>query len=306
VPANPLQPNPPSWTILIHYPLVATNVRILCEKEGWRSRGGSLLQTFRAVRLVYQTEGFKGMYRGGEVYLLHQSAREGLRYLMGLCVDGCLRDRPPAEPEPSPGSAAVALRQTLRNQAFWLRVCVKYAIDLLCYPVLLASTRGVLLKGSSPFEALQKVRHWSLLDGTASLWNGATCHLLSIAADEAMELVVGVCIDRTDGVALADKFLIKASAMTVLGVLTTPITHVGTIQRCQSAAVEGLIDCRPLGDVLGSLPWRGLFYQLVIFSGLLVLNVTVLQWKAEIAVQEEQQAELQQRRQQTVEKAEDE
>ncbi|CAE7877220.1 VSR7, partial [Symbiodinium necroappetens] len=108
----------PSPLQLASYPLVANNVRLLCDEEDrLRPRASSLTASFRRLRHTYSCEGLRGLFRGGHLYMLHQVLRDGLRRVVGG------RDRRSAS-----------------------RLLMKYSIDVVCYPILLASTRVVMLK----------------------------------------------------------------------------------------------------------------------------------------------------------------
>ncbi|CAE7250714.1 unnamed protein product [Symbiodinium pilosum] len=82
------------------------------------------------------------------------------------------------------------------------RLALKYGIDGLCYPVLLASTRVVMLKSE---ELLLSGRE----EGLWSLFGGLFASLLSTALEEAMEIFVGMCVDHGSADP-ADKLVLKA------------------------------------------------------------------------------------------------
>lgn len=287
---NPLAVSYPSPTLLLHYPLFATNVKVLCDRSDWRNRKqSSLAATINALRGTYQAEGALGLYRGGHLYLLHQGARDLLRLvadaLIGLVERG-LRPRRLAEPETEPEAELRSGAEEDQKQSKWvyrLRMVTKYAIDAACYPILLASTRAILLHGDNQ-GTVQRMRLWSSKEGLPSLWSGLLASLLSTALDEAMDVVLAWCIEycsaETD-VDVADRLLLKASGSSVVSIFTAPINYVGVIQRCQSN-VPGLLEPSPLSEAVASLPWRSSAYQLVMFGGIMALNVRLIQWKTEL------------------------
>lgn len=308
-PPNPLVWAYPSPYMLLHYPLFATNVRILCEKDGWKAPSGqsSLVTTIASLRLTYRTEGLRGLYRGGHLYLLHQSSREAFRFCACRLVDRytaaeraekalALLDK---ERSPNKDAKEITERVTNAERAlaaknaerwfYWTKMLVKYAIDVVCYPILLASTRGIVATGE-PRATLQRLRLWSQAEGALSLFNGLSCSLVSTALDEAMEIGLAACIDRFSTgseLELADKVLLKASALSVASIFTSPFNYIGVIQRCQSS-LPGLLAFSPIWQTAKSLPWRGSFYQFVLFASIFALNVKMVQWKLEMQADDDE------------------
>lgn len=283
--------------MLLHYPLFATNVKILSEKDGWKAPAAqsSLITTIASLRLTYETEGLLGLYRGGHLYLLHQVLRESLRFGTGRCVgllEPTLRKRwekrQALEDEAAAAEAEVAFSRWL----YWAKMMAKYAIDIVCYPILLASTRTVILK-NQPHDTFQRMCLWGRADGPLSLFNGLTCSLASTALDEAMDIGLASCIDRFSAgteLELADKILLKASAISVVSIFTAPFNYVGVIQRCQSSLPD-LLAFSPMLRTVYNLPWRSSFYQFFLFSSILALNVKMVQWKLEMKAEDDEEAE---------------
>jgi len=263
----------PSPLQLVHYPLVANSVRLLCEERPRASLAASL----GLLRQTYRLEGLKGLFRGGHLYLLHQVLRDSCRRLAEeslLLLEARLGMRPLAEEG-----------ESLRRKRYLGRLFVKYWIDGLFYPVLLASTRIVMLKSEE--STWKSVQEWCREEGIWSLFSGLTASLLSTAFEEAMELILGACVDRSKGnVDVADKLVLKACGSSVASVFTSPINYVSVIQRCQSPSLPGFTKPRPLGGIIWALPWRSSFNQLVLFSGILGLNVRLIQWKIELQEEE--------------------
>jgi len=258
---NPLLVSYPSPMLFLQYPLFATNVKVLCEKDDGRMRKqSSLAGTFLSLRLVYRTEGLPGLYRGAPLYLLHQLARDGLRLLAGRCL---------GRREGAGGHR--------------LRLAARYAIDVLCYPLLLASTRAIILRDDTE-STWQRVCCWCAEEGVLSLFSGLTSSLLSTALDEIMDLVLEGCVERCatgTEVSATDKLMLKACSTSVASVLTAPANSVGVVQRCQSP-LPGLVPPAPLWRTLRSLPWLSTFYQFLMFGGILGLNVKLIQLKLEM------------------------
>lgn len=293
---NPLAVTYPGITTLLNYPLFVTNVKLLCEnrvqksKDGWspsnhQSSSSSIQATFRSLRHTFRSEGFRGLYCGAHLYVLHLSLKEGLRFLSDRGVRALKRHT-----ASTAGSGEGEEVDTSREDRWWwrLRMVVKYMIDAVCYPVILTATRGIVLRGS-PQNIWQHVCTWKQEEGMLSLFSGLTSSLLSTACDEAMDMLLAVCIDRYavgTNVDIADKLLLKASGSSVVSIFTSPINYVGVIQRCQSQ-LPGLLEPGPLLQVIWSLPWWSSFNQLLIFSGILALNVKVTQWKLELKAEEE-------------------
>mmetsp|Transcript_41691 Transcript_41691/g.116161 ORF Transcript_41691/g.116161 Transcript_41691/m.116161 type:complete len:321 (-) Transcript_41691:220-1182(-) len=300
---NPLAVSYPSPVMLLQYPLLATNVRLLCEQDGWRVRkqSSSLATTFLALRLTYQTEGLAGLYRGADLYLLHQIARDALR----LLADRCLRGQEglgggssgAAAPEGSDGSkgtASAAIQQsggepqeggpfTYGGIHRWLRLAAKYFIDAVCYPLLLASTRAVLLHDDAR-SIWRQLCLWSEAEGVLSLFGGLASSLASTALDEAADVLLDACIERCAAgseLGSVDRLMLKACSSSVASVLTAPFNYVGVIQRCQSR-LPGLPSPSPLWGTVRSLPWMSSLYQLVMFGGILALNVKMIQLKLQL------------------------
>eukprot|EP00405_Crypthecodinium_cohnii_P022341 CAMPEP_0206477280 /NCGR_PEP_ID=MMETSP0324_2-20121206/35262_1 /ASSEMBLY_ACC=CAM_ASM_000836 /TAXON_ID=2866 /ORGANISM="Crypthecodinium cohnii, Strain Seligo" /LENGTH=292 /DNA_ID=CAMNT_0053953161 /DNA_START=59 /DNA_END=935 /DNA_ORIENTATION=- len=237
---GPLVVSYPSPFMFLSYPVFAANVRILCQKDSWRNRGSSsLATTFQFIQKTYAQEGVRGVYRGGLFYLLHTT----LRVFEG-------RSKNEANIVTSNGagntSTSVSGDITMTKKGYRARLLTKYLIDAVCYPVLLVSTRFIIV------------------------WILAAC--------------IEYCSQGTD-VELADKVLLKASGSSVVSVLTSPVNHLGVIQRCQSEC-RGLLEPEPISELLSSLPWKGTLYQVFLFGGVMALNVRLVQWK--IILQQEE------------------
>lgn len=302
---NPLAWNYPSPALMLHYPLFATNVKILTETDGWKAPRGqsSLMATISSMRLAYLTEGPAGLYRGGDLYLVHQVSREALRLLSDRCfrlLEPGLRRRwqasqdvNPAEtatetvPEASSTSTAsesLAVAKRCADRWFWWsRTFTKYLIDVVVYPMLLASTRVIILR-TDPQGTWDRLRLWCREEGSLSVYSGLTCSLVSTAFDEVADFALTMCIDRYSSgqdLELAEKVLLKASAASVVSVFTSPFNQIGIIQRCQSS-IPGLIPVGPISRTIQNLPWKGSFFQLILFTGIFALHVKLLQLKLEV------------------------
>jgi len=261
------------------------------------------MATISSMRLTYLTEGPAGLYRGGDLYLLHQVSRELLRLLSDRCfrvVEPGLRRRwqaledvkpadaaPEAVPEASSASSASEALAIAKRCAdrwlWWSRTLTKYLIDVVAYPMLLASTRVIILR-TDPQGIAERVRLWCREEGSLSVYNGLTCSLVSTAFDEIADFVLSTCIDRYGAgqdLELTEKVLLKASAASVVSVFTSPFNQIGIIQRCQSS-IPGLIPLGPISRTLQNLPWKGSFFQLILFSGIFALHVKLLQLKLEV------------------------
>jgi len=282
----------------LQYPLFAVNVKMLCEKDGWRSRkNSSLANTILALRLTYQTEGWGGLYQGVHLHLAHQATRCALGLLTSRCVrlaeqayttrgtDSGTRTQPgPAAPTSEQEEVQLSGREGLfvwDVHHLWLGL--KYVIDLCCYPILLASTRAIILRDDG-MNTWQRLQLWCNHDGVWSLFSGATASLLSTACDEVMDAVLGACIDHcavNSELGSTDKLTLKACSSSVASVLTAPLNHVGVIQRCQSC-ISGLVWPTPLWGTVRKLPWLSTFYQFLLFGGILAVNFRLIQLKLEL------------------------
>merc|ERR1712113_1056509 len=97
-------------------------------------------------------------------------------------------------------------------------------------------------------------------------------------------MLLAVCIDRcSEGMELElpEKLLLRASGASLVGIVTAPINYVGVIQRCQST-LPGLLAPWPLWETVRNLPWRGSFYQFLVFGGILMLHIKLVQLKIEL------------------------
>lgn len=133
-------------------------------------------------------------------------------------------------------------------------------------------------------DTCQQMRLWSTDEGKFCIFNGLTTTLINTALDEVMEVALSACIETCamgSQLELSDKLILKATALSVTSIFTAPVSYLGLIQRCQSDQTAGLLTPRPVFDILSCLPWRSSFYQLVLFSGLLALNVRLIQFKIE-------------------------
>jgi len=273
-------------------------VKMLCEKDGWRSRKqSSLRNTIDALRLTYQTQGWGGLYQGVHLHLAHQASRCALGLLARRCVtlaeqayttlgtdSGTLTEAGLAVStsdqegvQPSGGESIFVWNV----HHLWLGL--KYVMDLFCYPILLASTRTIILRDDG-MNTWQRLRLWCNHDGVSSLFSGATASLLNTAVDEVMDAVLGACIDHcavNSELGSTDKLTLKACSSSVASVLTAPLNHVGVIQRCQSC-LPGLVWPTPLWGTVRKLPWLSTFYQFLLFGGILAVNFKLLQLKLEL------------------------
>jgi len=287
---SPLAVSYPSPMLVMNYPLVVTNVKNLCQKGSRKS--SSLAGTIRVLRETYDTYGLPGLYKGCHLYLLHQAIRDMLRMAAESCI-GLVERRLGWTPflRPALQDSDETPEVQHRRNRFLSRLAVKYCIDGLCYPVLLASTRIVVLKSEE--STWQRLCNWCQEEGLLSLFGGVAASLLSTALEEAMEMILAACIDRSahsSNVDLADKLVLKACGGSVVSVFTAPINYVGVIQRCQSK-LPGLPEPRPLWSTVKGLPWRGSFNQLLLFGGMLALNVRLVQWKLELQAEAEEDEE---------------
>lgn len=296
---EPLAVSYPSVTLLLQYPLIAANVRVFCDKDSFRSRGNSSLATgFVSINKVYKQEGVFGVYRGAHLYLMHQAVRDVLRMLAERTirwVEGAKEDQDERqEAKPSSGGGggpptSIERRFPLNRPGYRWRLAAKYLIDSMCYPIILASTRYVILYGEGR-STWDHMCQWRLEEGLISLFSGLAASLLSSALDEVMDNVLEYCIDycaSDSEIDLADKLLLKGSGSSVVSILTSPVNYIGIIQRCQSR-ITGLLDPQPLPELVCTLPWRGTLYQFVIFGGIMALNVRLVQWKIQLQREQDQ------------------
>lgn len=306
---NPLAVEYPSPFFLLNYPLVLTNVKMLCEKERGKSRPSSLTATWLSIQHAYKTEGVLGLYHGGHIYLLHQVCRGGLRWATDRCLAvlerrGLLGLGPPplenAPLAPPEAAASAAAEKSSAEEArerlrYRVRTAAKYVIDAACYPILLTSTRGVVLR-ADPSGTWERVCFWCSREGAQSLFRGVTASLASAGCDEAMEVALSSCMDVCTSAAgaeleMTDRLMLGATAQSVLSFFTAPINMVGVIQRCQSSLIPGLPEPRDLWETVKDLPWRSFCYQLLVFSGVLALQIRLVQMKMEegLAVQDREE-----------------
>eukprot|EP00933_Yihiella_yeosuensis_P025428 TRINITY_DN19751_c0_g1_i1.p1 TRINITY_DN19751_c0_g1~~TRINITY_DN19751_c0_g1_i1.p1 ORF type:complete len:332 (-),score=47.50 TRINITY_DN19751_c0_g1_i1:535-1530(-) len=294
---SPLAVSYPSPMLLLNYPLVVSNVTVLAanHKDNVRKPGSSgLAATIRLLKLMYEAEGFKGLYRGGHLYLLHQGLRDLLRFFSDRCIGFLERTcSNPATKDSacqqaiSPGSELDIVEPQIVRRRYLSRLAIKYCIDGLCYPVLLASCRAIVLANDEE-STVDRMRLWWQEEGLWSLFGGLTASLLSSALEEAMEMMLSVSIDKAahgSNVDVSDRLVLKACGGSVVSIFTAPINYVGVIQRCQSK-LPGLLEPRPLLPIITRLPWRGSFHQLLMFGGILAINVRLIQWKIQLQAQE--------------------
>lgn len=281
--ANPLAVTYPSPQILFNYPLLATNVKLLCDKDSKLRAQSSLTTTIKSLRTTFHTEGIWGLYHGVHLYMLHQGIRDAFRFFTDRCIRQVEKSFPTRE------SVAQGEQKTSTGAGLYrVRMFAKYVIDAICYPVLLASTRSIVLRHDSR-STWEFLKLWRNEEGALSLFQGVTASLLSSAVDEAMELVLSGSIDRCSAgcnIETADKLLLKVSSSSVVSIFTSPINYVGVIQRCQST-LPGMLTPSPLWDTVYSLPWKSSLYQFVMFGGILALNVRLIQWKLELQAQDD-------------------
>lgn len=280
---SPLAVACPSPLLLLNYPLVVSNVKVLNEKiKGTRPKT-SLAATIRLLRETYTSEGVLGLYKGGHIFLLHQAIRDGMRFVVDRGLRALERrlgwkkwDAEDIEPKS-------------KRRRFLVRLALKYSIDSLCYPVLLVSTRTIIKNDQE--TSWQSVCTWSREEGLLSLFAGLTASLISMAVEEAMEMILAYCIERHakgNQLDVSDKLVLKACGSSVLSVFTSPVNHVGVIQRCQSR-LPGLPEPRSVASIVRGLPWRGSFNQLLLFGGILTLNVRLIQWKLQMQAENEEE-----------------
>jgi len=232
-----------------------------------------------------------GLYQGAHLYLLHHVVRDGLRYLTDCCV-GVAENRLSLYRKKSEAQEEEATDLCPARTSFRLRTTLKYLLEVVCYPIQLASARSIILQ-INPLNLVDHFRSWCEHDGARSLLNGLPSSLMSTALDELMDIGVSACIDYcTTGsdLELADKMVLKLFASNIASILTTPINNVGIIQRCQSS-LPGLLEPVPLCDTVRQLPWRGCLYQLFMFGGIFMLYVRLMKLKGEAQAEDEHDVE---------------
>jgi len=261
---------------------------------------GSLVGTIKAVRLTYQTEGgVDGLYRGFPMFLAHSGLREMLRYVADRCwkVLGFpySSTATAGQERKAADTSTPAIQAKEAGTVYWMKFATKYLIDVACYPMLLTATRNIIMRKADPRTMQKRVSQWVDADGSLSLFNGLTAHLVSMGLDDIMDAILSLCIDRcSDGteLELADKLLLKTCGSSVVSVFTGAINHVGVIQRCQSLLDELVVFC-PLSKILVGLPWKGTFYQFVMFTGIFALNVKLISMKNEAQQEDDEYFEEQ-------------
>jgi len=276
--------------MLVQYPLFAANVRVLCDKEVRRSREASSLTTaFKGIRKTYSTEGILAVYRGSELYLLHQATRELLKWTAERGFRWWERRR--AADSPSSQAAVEDGEVALTKGQYRLRLATKYLIDAMCYPLLLASTRAIILRDDPSMNILhqlRQVRQWGREEGILSLFGGLCASMLTTALDEVMDWVLAWCIDycaKDSDLELTDRILLKASGSSVVSIFTAPVNFLGVILRCQSK-MPSLPDHEPLSELAKTLPWRGCVYQFALYGGIMAINVRLIQLKMQLRDQD--------------------
>jgi len=292
-PSSPLAVAGPSPMMLLHYPLFAANVRILCHKDNWRNRGqSSLASTFLSIRTAFRQDGMLGVYRGGHLYLLHQVCKDVLRFIAEHGFRLVENKSSSSSRSGRGGCGGEDQEAALAGRSYRRRLATKYLIDAVCYPVLLASTRAVILRDDSR-SSWQLCCSWCREEGALVLFSGLSASLLSTALDEIMDWVLGWCVDHCSmgsDIDMADKVLLKASGSSVASIFTAPVNYIGVIQRCQSHSM-GMLEPEPISELVRSLPWKGSMWQFVMFGGVLALNVKLIQWKVQLQNEEDYSAE---------------
>lgn len=232
------------------------------------------------IKKIYACEGIVGVYRGSHLYVLHQVTRDALKFLAERGLRWVER-RQIADREQT-----VDTDVDLARRRYRVRLAIKYLIDAMCYPMLLAATRVITLHDDAS-NSWQQLCHWRSEEGVLSLFGGVCASLISTALDEAMDYVLAWCIDycsKDSDVDVADRILLKASGGSVVSVFTTPINYIGVIQRCQSK-LPRLPDPEPMLELLKSLPWRGCVYQFAMYGGIMAINVRLVQMKIQLREQ---------------------
>jgi len=299
---DPLAVSCPSLVTVLQYPFLASSIRILCEQDGRQQvKQASLSATITALWHAHRAEGLAGLYRGAPLYALHQAARDVLRLLAGRGLNrlrvggssggegnggegngdgdgGGVKEAPVSGPPP--------------RGVYCLRLAAKYLIDAACYPLLLASTRAVLLRddAGSPW---QRLRAWREAEGLRSLFGGLAASLACTALEEAADALLERCIERCcegagDEVGSVERLSLKVLGTQVASVLTAPLSCVGVVQRCQSALVPGLPAPRPLWSTVRSLPWLSSLWQLLGLGGVFALQLKMIGMKLEFEAYQEE------------------
>lgn len=175
----------------------------------------------------------------------------------------------------------------LSKTQYRTRMVTKYLIDALCYPLLLASTRMIIMH-DDPSSTWQHMCSWRKEEGALSLFGGVCASLVCNALDEVMDWVLGWCIDycaKDSDMEIADRILLKASGSSVVSIFTSPVSYVGVIQRCQSS-LPRLPDPESVPEMVKTLPWRGCVYQFFLYGGIMAINVRLIQMKMQLRDQD--------------------
>merc|ERR1740129_1551725 len=129
-----------------------------------------------SMKLTHMRVFHSVLQRGAHLFGLHAVVRDFCRYITERALRKKEGDAPTGD-----GDAA----QLQRRRRFQRRLAAKYAIDALTYPILLASTRSVILHEDSR-STWQLMRSWCSEEGAFALFNGVAASLLSTALDEVM------------------------------------------------------------------------------------------------------------------------
>lgn len=284
---EPLAVNYPSVGTLLQYPLIATHVRILCKNK---KQEFNLKTMFSSLQTTFKKDGVLGLYHGAHLYALHQAARDVLRMVTERAlrfVEG-QRGRSIADKQGQNDKEGKLKEQS--QQRYQRRLVAKYLIDAMVYPILLSSTRSVIL-AHDPHNMWEHLCRWVREEGFLVLFNGLIASLLQTALDEIMDNVMAKCIDYCSAgndIELTEKMLLKASGSSVVSSFTSLVNYVGVIQRCQSR-LPGMLEPEPLPSLVRGLPWRSCGMQFMLYGGMMAVNVKLIQMKVQFREEEEEE-----------------
>ena len=243
---DPLAPTntPPSYALLMTYPLFNANARMLFFREMMKQgkalssnsvalslpKSVGLLTSFDVIRQVNGREGLSGIYRGLPLYICHGLGKDGLKLLLEekFCKQGDRNWRKD--------------KTEVRK-----RLALKYVAEFATFPLLyIASRQAVMRFGENSNDSGGGVigdlvgcvksayeAGGGGLNGVLVFWTGSVAHLCAAAVEDVCAAVVdyGMRKHFDRGLQATDKIIMRCSCTALASVFTTPFINVSVVRR---------------------------------------------------------------------------
>ncbi|KAF8820563.1 hypothetical protein IE077_003034 [Cardiosporidium cionae] len=254
------------------------------QNNGW---GFYKILPHRHLKMVFKSEGLAGLYRGVNLFLIHLTVRESIRYVLlrycyttleticssldkfcgffcrtfGLCTKDQISDD------------EVTLSEESNNRRCIMqpKYLAKYISEILSYPLLTCTSRLIVYEGFERLGIQDALELTYLYDGFKGFYQGFLPHFLVASANDIAEFLIHFIINSSSfPEEYSERVNLLLSAFP--NALLLPLSQLSLVQRCQSS-MEGLCRYEAPLVILRNFPWM-IFSMTSIASILLLVAIT--------------------------------